>query len=537
MGYAQEELIGAEVARVQSDRNPEELGGIIHETTLREGGWSGRCWNRRKDGSEIWVDLTAQRLADESGERVWLVGWLREVMGPNPADERLLETLSEASALITRRMDSESLLRQMNLLLRQGLGLDRAGIWRLEGNALQGTWGTDDQGEPMDERLLFRPLSDDGDALTVAVRSGFPSSSSSPYHVALPICVNGETLGVLSVDNGPSGRPLSPEMLKPLALFADYIGIGLRNARMQDEIAAATQALQQRAEQLQTLLYISRELALEWVPSRLFQEITRRAIDLLNAPCVDLYLLDGEDLLYVSGTRQFGDTSTTYQEHIVQHQRTPLDSNPFVAKSIQRGEPVVIREMRDPQLLPEEIEWGERNRVHSRLAVPIPGQEGPQGALVIIHAVHPHSFTEEDVQIASHLAASVAVILRNSERMEEIERLNEGLQHALDVERELAEERSHSDRLEGVLQTVRAVNHEINNPLQVVMGNAQLLEMKLSKSEQAGHYLQRLLEGCERLADVSSRLSQVVRAAIRPSPAGDMLDLSEAVRSSSPPER
>jgi len=69
-------------------------------------------------------------------------------------------------------------------------------------------------------------------------------------------------------------------------------------------------------------------------------------------------------------------------------------------------------------------------------------------------------------------------------RAEELERLNEQLNEGLAREQELREqqleERHRLERLALVMKTLRALSHNINNPLTSLVGRAQMLQMRTS---------------------------------------------------------
>lgn len=71
----------------------------------------------------------------------------------------------------------------------------------------------------------------------------------------------------------------------------------------------------------------------------------------------------------------------------------------------------------------------------------------------------------------------------------------------------------HSARAEAVRQTAVALNHEINNPLTVVLGNAELLLMKEHQlPEEVKARLKTIVTAGLRIRDAVSRLSTVTEA-------------------------
>ncbi|HEX8833521.1 MAG TPA: response regulator, partial [Abditibacteriaceae bacterium] len=131
----------------------------------------------------------------------------------------------------------------------------------------------------------------------------------------------------------------------------------------------------------------------------------------------------------------------------------------------------------------------------------------------------------------------------------ELDELERSLDRALRVrrQREAYEiERTHAARLQAVLETATAVNHEINNPLATISASAQLLRHHLetgraaeSEGESAtasvvpdaealDHLLNVILDQCQRIADFNRKLTSVVNPVTRSSGGQMMLDVESS---------
>jgi hypothetical protein len=65
-------------------------------------------------------------------------------------------------------------------------------------------------------------------------------------------------------------------------------------------------------------------------------------------------------------------------------------------------------------------------------------------------------------------------------------------------------------RLETISQVVTSVNHEINNPLMIISGNAEYLTKLLGKdNEKAGKKLNAIIAECRRIFDVTQKLKDI----------------------------
>ena len=109
--------------------------------------------------------------------------------------------------------------------------------------------------------------------------------------------------------------------------------------------------------------------------------------------------------------------------------------------------------------------------------------------------------------------------------------LRRSLRYAIErkrAEESLRVEREHTAHLKGVLQTIRTLQHEINNPLQALLTNLELLQQRMApETETQRIRLQRLMEASSRISGVVQRISQVTKHETVPSPVGEMLRLPE----------
>ncbi len=70
---------------------------------------------------------------------------------------------------------------------------------------------------------------------------------------------------------------------------------------------------------------------------------------------------------------------------------------------------------------------------------------------------------------------------------------------------------SEAEKLEGVIQMARALGHELNQPLTVIMGQAEILLMRLKDDEGAKRRLETIIAEVERMEELTRKLSRIVR--------------------------
>jgi len=135
----------------------------------------------------------------------------------------------------------------------------------------------------------------------------------------------------------------------------------------------------------------------------------------------------------------------------------------------------------------------------------------------------------------------------------EIAELRTALDRALRARRQRAAldiERTTAARLQAVLDTATAVNHEINNPLAAISASAQLMRQLVSSSDSStrkqpdvaspatttdeldtaalSRMIDVILDQCERIADFNRRLSGVVKPVTRSAGGQRMLDVDHS---------
>jgi two-component system, cell cycle sensor histidine kinase and response regulator CckA len=103
-GFKEAELIGKHISIIRSPNNPPEVIRQILPSTIH-GVWQGELLNRRKDGSEFPVHLSASVIRDEHGNPVALVGVATDITEHKRTEDNLKTTLSLLSATLESTAD------------------------------------------------------------------------------------------------------------------------------------------------------------------------------------------------------------------------------------------------------------------------------------------------------------------------------------------------------------------------------------------------------------------------------------------------
>ncbi len=165
----------------------------------------------------------------------------------------------------------------------------------------------------------------------------------------------------------------------------------------------------------------------------------------------------------------------------------------------------------------------------SWIGVPIPGDGGACGVLALQDFERPGCFTFQDLEVLTIVAAQAGVAIRNAHLFVSARQAYRDLSAA---QARLLE----SERLRGVAETVGALNHEVNNPLAAIAGNAQLLlRTPDGLSAQARMKLESILEAARRIQRVTAKMSSLIQATTVPYPGAQaIIDVKRSVARGSP---
>jgi len=126
-------------------------------------------------------------------------------------------------------------------------------------------------------------------------------------------------------------------------------------------------------------------------------------------------------------------------------------------------------------------------------------------------------YTAHDVKLLTVVAGQAAAAIRTTRLLSAARRTYPDLSEA---QARLLE----SERLRGVTETVGALNHEVNNPLSAIAGNAQLL---LRAADELEHGVRRkvesILESARRIQNVTGKMETLIRASTIPYPGDELI--------------
>ncbi|MBN1269791.1 MAG: GAF domain-containing protein [Kiritimatiellae bacterium] len=222
--------------------------------------------------------------------------------------QRLQAAIAECAQRFAETRDLYEILRDAVAVIRDQIGLDRAGIFLFDEDThcWRGEAGTDVQGRERDERNLQIPVNprhplrraeagEGWEFFTADFEAEFPDDEfmrGVKNHYLVALRAHGHILGAISVDNLLTGRPIDEETREDLRRFARYVALALENLRLRDRLEAQNEQLQRANEELKDFAHVvSHDLKsplqstiamAEWVEEDYGKSLDEEGLDKLN---------------------------------------------------------------------------------------------------------------------------------------------------------------------------------------------------------------------------------------------------------------
>jgi transcriptional regulator with GAF, ATPase, and Fis domain len=336
---------------------------------------------------------------------------------------RELSTLAEMNKEIHSTMELDRLLQILVEKAVIGVNFERGLIYLVEGDFLRCVAFLDrvkpDQASRIKESVGFRM--DETAVEVLCVQEGKPlyvqdarndervcrkflQITDTQEYCVVPLLGRSAVLGVLTGDKFYSRKPILPEDIDTLALFAGHISLAIENARLYEEKERFNQALEakveERTSELSTLFEMSKLLG----KSLRTEPVTRQILSMvrgLGHPCA-LHL-------HVRGK-----AAAVFQEGLGDRYKDvaagPFDSEMqgrFSARTDPLPEPRSIEQW-DPLL-----QYLGESGVQSGLLAPLRSRERLL-AVLAIYSARPGFFGEDQVRFFSAFAKQASLALENA---------------------------------------------------------------------------------------------------------------------------
>lgn len=226
------------------------------------------------------------------------------------------------------------------------------------------------------------------------------------------------------------------------------------------------------------------------------------AVDVVGADTASVMLRDqGSDILRVVAARGLPD-------EVVRRARVRM-GDALSGAVAESGEAMILNS--------NDIEGRLRDRAKrtgelaSAIIVPIRVDSEIRGVINISKRCGGTPFSQDDLRVLSTLANQAALVLRKIELWEDLQRQIVKLEEALAELKQTQAELVQSEKLASIGKLAGGMAHEINNPLQVIMGRVELMMETVAADSAERRHLTTIMEHVDRISSIVSALLRFAR--------------------------
>jgi PAS domain S-box-containing protein len=305
-----------------------------------------------------------------------------------------------------------------------------------------------------------------------------------------PLLVDGDCIGTLSLSSDQMGA-FSSDDERLLTTLAAQAAIAVRNARLYQEV-------QSRVEELVFLNRVGRAVTSSLDLKQVLTTVMREAIGVLKVEAASVLLLHEEDEELVL------ETVVGPRAEEVKGLRVPLGQG--VAGWVAReGQRLLVPDVgKDPRFY-SSIDRVTGFTTRSVLCVPLKLKKKVIGVIEAVNKTEGY-FSQADVALLSSMAQSAAIAIENA-------RLYKDLQDQMDELKQTQAQLLHTEKMSALGRLAASLTHEINNPLQSVIGCLDLAKEELAEGENVDEYLRIAREEVQRVAHTVAQMRDLSRPA------------------------
>lgn len=422
-------------------------------------------------------------------------------------------------------LDLDRTLLTIRNALVQEAGFDRAGILLVDetdSDYLIGAWGTAPDGGPQSERH-WRTRVDEhpnsarilrGEAPYILRHTEVPHIPPAPagseavnQHAVVPLKTHDRTLGVISVDNLFTHRPIHEADVQFLLLVARQVAVAIEKARFHEREHQRTEELSRNTERyvrrLEGLQKASTEVASALSLPEALEGILKAAGDVMDFDRLAIWQVGADGAWKCAVSQRLSDDYRAITE-ATSHR---ADGKPWKAlEKLQSGEPIIVRDVASSTEWEERRGLAQAEGIRCLVTYPLCFGEELLGTLVF-YGDEPDRFSPEDIMLGGLFAHHAATAIHKAKAYEEIRQTRDELSlRVAERTRQLEEAQEQlirSERLAAIGQVSATITHDLRGPLGVINNAAYLLSLRLQNSDekvkQTIQTLQTQVQVCSRI--------------------------------------
>lgn len=225
----------------------------------------------------------------------------------------------------------------------------------------------------------------------------------------VPLVRRGDVVGTFNLDCSAAIHRFTPDEVRLATTVANQVALAVDNARLFTET-------KQRLDDANALLELSRVLTSTLDLRPLLREISQITARTLGSARCSMYLVEGEHVRPIVSEYADGHTDPTLWGHFTRQGPLAIDY-PEHREAIENRVPVAIRDTAEHPH-PAHEQFGTR----ARLVVPVVRKDVVIGLLALSETGGPRAWSRRDIDLATTIAAQVALAIENTRLFQETER-------------------------------------------------------------------------------------------------------------------
>jgi GAF domain-containing protein/CheY-like chemotaxis protein len=317
-------------------------------------------------------------------------------------------------------------------------------------------------------RSIIGTVTDAGEALVIGDVTQDPIHHLNPLlpdtrsEAGLPLKIGNRVIGALDVQS-VEVNGFTTDDISVLQTLADQIAVAVDNARSYELAQEAIDETRRRMQELSVLFNMGQALASATMEiEEIAGTVISNFIDVLKMPQGSISVIDLEEdeLVTVVDLSRSRQDSTDPELHATEREgeRYPLAQLPPYFRVLNTLKPLILQAS-DPDLNSVEATLMRQRDLHTLLIIPLTSKGESIGVIELAAWDSPHTFSEDQMNLALTMANAAAVSIENARLYEEQRLASEKLREV--------------DKLKS--QFLANMSHELRTPLNSIIGFSRVI--------------------------------------------------------------